>query len=72
MSLITFYLKNKETGLSGKWIHYKQIAALLSLYSEFPFAQNKLGLSHRGTPIQSIQIGTGKIKNLAVVTDARR
>ncbi len=64
MNLTTTYLKNKEENLNGKWIHYKQIEPLLSLYSEFPFTQNKLGLSYNGIPINSIRIGIGKIKIL--------
>ncbi len=64
MNLATTYFKHKEVHLNGRWIYYKQIAPLLLLYNEFPFRQNKLGLSYDATPVNSIRIGTGKIKIL--------
>ena len=60
--LETIYKKEKEASLSGKWIRFKNIKNLLNKYED-AFQIIELGTSEKGTPIYTLQIGTGE-KNI--------
>jgi hypothetical protein len=60
--LETIYKKEKEASLSGKWIRFKNIKNLFNKYED-AFQIIELGTSEKGTPIYTLQIGTGE-KNI--------
>ena len=61
--LETIYHKEKETSLLGKWIRFKDIKDLFKKY-EAAFQISELGTSEKGTPINSLKIGSGEKKIL--------
>lgn len=61
--LETLYKEQKEDSLFGKWITYKNIAALFSKHKSV-FTVSQIGTSEENRPIMQLKIGSGKKKIL--------
>jgi hypothetical protein len=61
--LETFFKKEKEVSLFGKWIRFKDIKNLFKKYDAI-FEVTKIGTSEHGTPIYKLKMGTGEKKVL--------